>query len=40
MEHTGFRSPDNDFAYDAMSPGWGRIVEGLERVVAAQAAPA
>jgi uncharacterized protein YndB with AHSA1/START domain len=40
MEHAGFRSPDNDFAYDAMSPGWGRIVGGLERVVAAQAAPA
>ncbi len=40
MEHAGFRSPENDFAYDAMSPGWGRIVEGLERVVAAQAAPA
>lgn len=38
MEHAGFRSPENDFAYDAMSPGWGRIVEGLERVVAAQAA--
>ena len=40
MEHAGFRSPDNDFAYGAMSPGWGRIVEGLERVVAAQAAAA
>jgi len=40
MEHAGFRSPDNDFAYDAMSPGWGRIVKGLERLVAAQAAPA
>jgi uncharacterized protein YndB with AHSA1/START domain len=40
MEHAGFRSPENDFAYDAMNPGWGRIVEGLERVVAAQAAAA
>ena len=40
MEHAGFRSPENDTAYDAMGSGWGRIVEGLERVVAAQAAPA
>jgi uncharacterized protein YndB with AHSA1/START domain len=35
MEHAGFRSPDNDFAYDAMSPGWGGIAERLEQVVAA-----
>ena len=34
LEHAGFRSPDNDFAYEAMSPGWGRIAEGLERVLA------
>jgi uncharacterized protein YndB with AHSA1/START domain len=34
MEHAGFRSPQNDFAYDAMSPGWGRIVESIARVVA------
>ena len=40
MEHARFLSPGNDFAYDAMSPGWGRIVEGLERVVAAQDAAA
>ena len=35
MEHAGFRSPDNDFAYEAMSPGWGGIAERLEQVVAA-----
>jgi uncharacterized protein YndB with AHSA1/START domain len=35
MEHAGFRSPENDFAYEAMSPGWGRIAERLEQVVAA-----
>ncbi len=26
MVHTGFRSPENDFAYDAMSPGWSRLI--------------
>jgi len=35
MEHAGFRSPQNDFAYDAMSPGWGRIIQSIERVIAA-----
>ena len=35
MEHAGFRSPQNDFAFDAMSPGWGRIIQSIERVVAA-----
>ena len=35
MEHAGFRSPDNDFAYDAMSPGWGQLTRRLEQVVAA-----
>jgi hypothetical protein len=35
MEHAGFRSPENDVAYQAMSPGWGRIAERLEQVVAA-----
>jgi uncharacterized protein YndB with AHSA1/START domain len=32
MEHAGFRSPGNDFAYNAMSPGWGRVMESIERV--------
>ncbi len=26
LVHSGFRSPDNDFAYDAMKSGWGRIM--------------
>ncbi|MBX9830046.1 MAG: SRPBCC domain-containing protein [Xanthobacteraceae bacterium] len=34
LEHAGFRSPENDFAYGAMSPGWGRIVGRLEQVAA------
>jgi uncharacterized protein YndB with AHSA1/START domain len=35
MVHAGFRSPGNDFAYDAMSPGWGRIMGRLGEVAAA-----
>jgi uncharacterized protein YndB with AHSA1/START domain len=27
LVHAGFRSPDNDFVFDAMSPGWTRIVQ-------------
>ena len=38
MEHAGFVSPDNDFAYTAMNSGWSRIVERLEAVVAEQPA--
>ena len=34
MVHAGFRSPDNDFAFDAMSPGWGRILQSIPRVIA------
>jgi uncharacterized protein YndB with AHSA1/START domain len=34
MEHAGFRSPDNDAAYDVMGSGWGRIAQGIERVLA------
>ncbi len=34
MVHSGFRSPDNDSAYDAMSPGWGRILEAVGRIAA------
>jgi uncharacterized protein YndB with AHSA1/START domain len=33
MAHDGF-TPQNDFAYNAMSPGWGRVLEGVERVTA------
>jgi uncharacterized protein YndB with AHSA1/START domain len=36
MEHAGFRSPGNDFAYNAMSPGWGRVMESIDRVTDAQ----
>jgi uncharacterized protein YndB with AHSA1/START domain len=35
MVHAGFRSPDNDFAYDAMSSGWGRIVGRISEIAAA-----
>lgn len=34
MEHAGFRSPDNDFAYGAMRSGWGGIVERIDHIVA------
>jgi uncharacterized protein YndB with AHSA1/START domain len=36
MVHAGFRSPGNDFAFNAMSPGWGRIMESIERMTDAQ----
>jgi uncharacterized protein YndB with AHSA1/START domain len=35
MVHSGFRSPENDFAYDAMSPGWSRIMGRLNEIAAA-----
>src|SRR5215813_10545121 len=34
MVHSGFRSPQNDFAYDAMSPGWRHLIGRLGEVVA------
>jgi uncharacterized protein YndB with AHSA1/START domain len=34
MVHAGFRSPGNDFAFDAMSPGWGRVMLSIARVIA------
>jgi uncharacterized protein YndB with AHSA1/START domain len=34
MVHDGFVLPDNQLAYDAMSPGWGRIMDGIARVTA------
>jgi len=34
LVHAGFRSPGNDFAFDAMSPGWGRVLQGIGRVAA------
>ncbi len=36
LVHTGFRSPQNDFAYDAMSPGWSRIMGRLAEIAATQ----
>jgi len=35
MVHAGFRSPQNDFAYDAMSSGWQRIVGKINEIAAA-----
>jgi uncharacterized protein YndB with AHSA1/START domain len=33
LVHAGFRSPGNDFAFDAMSPGWGRVLRSIDRVI-------
>ena len=35
LVHAGFRSPQNDSAYDAMSPGWGRIMGRISEIAAA-----
>ena len=35
LVHTGFRSPQNDFAYDAMSPGWRRHIGQISEIAAA-----
>jgi uncharacterized protein YndB with AHSA1/START domain len=32
LVHSGFRSPGNDFAYDAMSGGWGKVMQSISRV--------
>jgi len=34
MVHAGFRSPDNDMAYNAMSPGWGRVLGRIAEIAA------
>lgn len=34
LVHSGFRSPDNDFAYEAMSGGWAKVMQGIGRVTA------
>jgi uncharacterized protein YndB with AHSA1/START domain len=34
LVHSGFRSPGNDFAFDAMSGGWGRIMHSIAKVAA------
>jgi uncharacterized protein YndB with AHSA1/START domain len=37
LVHAGFRSPENDFAFDAMSSGWGRIVRRIGEIAGEQA---
>ena len=37
MVHDGFVFPGNRFAYDAMSPGWGKVMDAIARVTAAGA---
>jgi uncharacterized protein YndB with AHSA1/START domain len=32
MEHDGFRFPGNRFAFEAMGPGWGRVMDSIARV--------
>jgi uncharacterized protein YndB with AHSA1/START domain len=32
MEHTGF-GPGNEFAYDAMNGGWGRVLGRIDRLI-------
>jgi uncharacterized protein YndB with AHSA1/START domain len=39
LVHSGFRSPGNDFAFDAMSGGWRRIPQGIARIAAQLARP-
>ena len=34
LVHTGFRSPGNDFAYDAMKQGWGRVTGRIAEIIA------
>ncbi|WP_050421145.1 SRPBCC family protein [Bradyrhizobium tropiciagri] len=34
MVHDGFVFPGNRFAFDMMSPGWGKIVDAIGRVTA------
>jgi uncharacterized protein YndB with AHSA1/START domain len=34
LVHSGFRSPGNDFAFDAMSGGWAKVAQGIGRVAA------
>jgi uncharacterized protein YndB with AHSA1/START domain len=32
LVHSGFRSPGNDFAFEAMSGGWVRVPQGIARI--------
>jgi uncharacterized protein YndB with AHSA1/START domain len=38
LVHSGFRSPENDFAFEGMSPGWSRVMAGIDRVTVSAAA--
>jgi uncharacterized protein YndB with AHSA1/START domain len=37
LVHAGFRSPENDAAFEAMSPGWKRIIATIDRITAERA---
>jgi uncharacterized protein YndB with AHSA1/START domain len=34
MVHDGFVLPGNKFAYDAMNPGWGKVLDNVARLTA------
>jgi hypothetical protein len=34
MVHDGFVLPDSRIAYEAMNPGWGRVLDGIARLIA------
>lgn len=36
MVHAGFRLPANQAAFDAMAPGWGRVLQRMEHAAATQ----
>jgi uncharacterized protein YndB with AHSA1/START domain len=38
LVHSGFRSPGNDFAFEAMSPGWNRVMARIDEITAGTAA--
>lgn len=38
MVHDGFVFPGNRFAFDAMSPGWGKVMDAIARTTAEAAA--
>jgi uncharacterized protein YndB with AHSA1/START domain len=38
LVHSGFRSPENDFAFEAMSSGWSRVMTSIGRATASAAA--
>ncbi len=39
MVHSGFRSPENDFAFEAMSGGWGRVLQRISSLASELEAP-